>query len=126
MTNSERAERDKLWAAVKRDYFAAVETVAGVRSDRDDRRWNRLLANWRALCSLDTDRAATLAHGFHEVYMLFDIDLRGPAVDESEQLTEVHDALRAMPNADEEPFRTMYALGEEALQRHIDEDQPLL
>jgi hypothetical protein len=126
MTNSERVERDKLWAAVKRDYFAAVETVAGVRSDQDHRRWNRLLTNWRALCSLDTDRAAALAHGFHEVSMLFDADVRGPAADQSEEIVEVHDALRAMPNADEEPFRKMYALGEEALQRHIDEDQPLL
>jgi hypothetical protein len=126
MTNSERAERDKLWAAVKRDYFAAVETVAGIRRDQDQRRWNRLLTNWRALCSLDTDRAATLAHGFHEVSTLFGADVRGPSADQPEQIIEVHDALRAMPNPDEEPFRKMYALGEEALQRHIDEDRPLL
>jgi hypothetical protein len=52
--------------------------------------------------------------------------VRGPAAEQSEQIIEVHDALRAMPNPDEEPFRKMYALGEEALQRHIDEDQPLL
>ena len=126
MTNSERAESDKLWAAVKRDYFAAVETVAGIRSDQDHRRWNRLLTNWRALRSLDTDRAAALAHGFREVSMLFDADVRGPATDQSEEIIEVRDAVRAMPNSDEEPFRQMYALGEEALQRHIDEDQPLL
>ena len=126
MTNSQRAEVDRLWAAVKRDYFAAIETVAGVRNAEDHRRWNRLLTSWRALCSVDKDRATSLAHGFHEVSMLFDADVRGPADDQSEQSTEVHDALRALPNADDERFRPMYALGEEALQRRIDEDQRLL
>ena len=124
MTNSERrSEVDRLWTAVKRDYFAAVETFAGIRGDQDDRRWNRLRANWRALCSLDTDRAALLAHGLHEVTMLFEADARGPADGHLEQLDEVHDVVRALsPEAEVETFRTMYSLGEEALQRRIDED----
>ena len=124
MTNSERrSEVDKLWTAVKRDYFVAVETFAGIRGDQGDRRWNRLLANWRALCSLDSDRAALLAHGLREVSMLFDADVRGPADGHLEQIDEVHDVVRALhPDADAETFGTMYSLGEEALQRRIDED----
>jgi hypothetical protein len=130
MTNSERrSEVDKLWTAVKRDYFVAVETFVGIRSDQGDRRWNRLLANWRALCSLDADRAALLARGLHEVSMLFGAEVRGPAdghlehTDEVEQTEEVHDVVRAFtPGADAETFGTIYALGEEALQRRLDED----
>ena len=124
MTNSpRRSEVDKLWTAVKRDYFSAVETFSGIRSDQGDRRWNRLLANWRALCSLDADRAAALAHGLREVSLLFDADVRGPADSHLEQLEEVHDIVRVMmPDADAETFGTTYALGEEALQRRIEED----
>ncbi|TML17054.1 MAG: hypothetical protein E6G39_04835 [Actinobacteria bacterium] len=124
MTNSERrSEVDKLWAAVKRDYFGAIETFTGIRGDQGDRRWNRLLANWRALCELDIDRASLLARGLREVSMLFDAHLRGPADGHLDQLDEVHDVVRALnPDPDLETFGSTYALGEEALQRRLDED----
>ena len=124
MTNTERrTEVDKLWTAVKRDYFFAVETFSGIRGDQGDRRWNRLLANWRALCALDTDRAAVLANGLREISMLFDADIRGPADGHIEPIDEIHEVVRVMsPDADAETFATMYALGEEALQRRLDED----
>ena len=124
MTNSEhRNEADKLWTAVKRDYFIAVETFAGIRGDQDERRWNRLLANWRALCSLDADRAALLARGLQEVSTLFDADVRGPADGHIQQTLEVHEVVRALgPDVDPETRRTLQSLGEEAMQRRIDED----
>jgi len=48
---------DKVWSAVKRDYFAAVEARAGFRVDLNDKRWRRLLNSWRMLCAVDHDAA---------------------------------------------------------------------
>ncbi len=126
MTDSERRrEADKLWAAVKRDYFVAVETVAGMRRDEGDARWARLLRNWRALCSLDIDVARQLVHGLREVSLVFDADHRGPADGHLQQLDEMlgtGDGGRAANDAEVETIREVHQLAEDALQRRIDED----
>jgi hypothetical protein len=122
MTNSERGiEVDRLWAAIKRDYFVAVENFAGLRRDEGDRRWKRLVKNWRALCSVDTDLAARLARGLHEVSVVFDANHRGPADGHLQQLDDTLDRA-ADHDAEVEHSRKVYELGEEALQRRIDED----
>ena len=126
MTNSERrSEVDRLWAAVKRDYFIAVETLAGIRPDEGDRRWARLLTNWRALCAVDVDVAAQLVHGLREVSTVFDADHRGPAdrhLQELDEMLGARDTARAANGAEEETFGKAYEPGEAALQRRIDED----
>ncbi|MEO5842932.1 MAG: hypothetical protein ABIQ73_26475 [Acidimicrobiales bacterium] len=118
---------EKLWTAVKRDYFVAVETFAGIRGEDGDIRWNRLVKNWRALCAVDTDRAARLAHGLREVTSVFDASHRGPADGHLQELSEIHDIVRAsIPEVDSETVGNLYAMGEEAMQRRIDENQQLV
>jgi hypothetical protein len=126
MTDPERrSEADKLWVAVKRDYFVAVETIAGIRRDEGDARWTRLLKNWRALCALDIAVATQLVHGLREVSIVFDADHRGPADSHLQQLDEMlgtADSGRAANDAEVETIGKVYELAEGALQRRIDED----
>lgn len=126
MTKSQHgSEADKLWVAIKRDYFVAVETVAGVRPDEGAIRWTRLLKNWRALCAVDLAVAAQLAHGLREVSLVFDADYRGPADRHLQQLDEMFetpDRGRAAINVEDGAISTMHELAEGALQRRIDED----
>ena len=118
------SEVDKLMAAIKRDYFAAAETIAGIRIDEGDRRWKRLLKNWRALCSVDIDVATQLSHGLREVSTVFDADHRGPADSHLHQpeIQATADIDRAANDAEVDTFAKDYDLAEAALQRRIDED----
>ncbi|MEO5839460.1 MAG: hypothetical protein ABIQ73_02790 [Acidimicrobiales bacterium] len=128
MTDSHRRnEADKLWTAVKRDYFVAVETVAGTRPPAEgDVRWTRLLKNWRALCSMDIDLARQLNHGLREVSLVFDADQRGPAdghlMQQLNQIPETPDSGSAASDPEFETAAKLHDLAEGALQRRIDED----
>ena len=110
---------DKVWSAVKRDYFAAVEARAGFRVDLNDKRWRRLLNSWRMLCAVDHDAAMRLAGGLQEVASAFEHsgDRRREARPlQVDQFLEQHG-----PDECDEETIGILTLGGAALQRRISE-----
>jgi hypothetical protein len=63
------SEVTRLWQAVKRDYFIAVEGSVGLPFDEVRR--NRLLRNWEHLCKRAPNVATRLARGLHEIDLVF-------------------------------------------------------
>ena len=119
------AEVNRLWRAVKRDYFAVVLEMAGF-TELDDRRYQRLNSNWDALCALDINVAASLYHGIEKVHMSFSRhnSPNSPANHRMRVMTAVLGVVdrgrAANPDVEVETVGELYALGEEALQRDVE------
>jgi hypothetical protein len=110
---------DKVWSAVKRDYFAAVEARAGFRVDLNDKRWRRLLNSWRMLCAVDHDAAMRLAGGLQEVASAFehvDDRRREPRPLQVNEFLMHHE-----PDDSDDDTSSVLTLGGAALQRRISE-----
>jgi hypothetical protein len=121
------AEADRLWQAIKRDYFREVEVFAGAR-EVDAGREKRFLKNWDALCTLDLDIASTVWHGLKEVEVMFGRmgEPNSPADHNLRQLGEFVEVLskgrEANPDAVVKTAGELYALGEEAIRREVEND----
>ena len=131
MDQAHWTEVERLWSAVKRDYFSVAEVFAGsdrLPEDEKDRRLRRLERNWNELCDLDLDVASGLHHGVNEVSMLlagYDRPDGGPATRHDQRLKEALGVSKlgrdANPGADADTLGELYELGEEELRRAADE-----
>lgn len=122
------AEVNRLWRAVKRDFFVAVERVGGLNTtDPRHTRLKRLQRNWEALCELDVDIAASLYHGLNELAMSFARhgQVNSPMDRHSQQLDELVGIIKigreANPDAVVTTAGELYKLGEEAIRREIED-----
>jgi hypothetical protein len=123
-------EVNRLWGAIKRDYLAAVEIMAGFRplDDAAQARSKRIRRNWDGLCDLDIDVAARLHHGFEQMWM--GLSRRGnpndPVEHHMRQLKEVVGIATigrdANPDTDVGTLGELIQMGEDAIRKQIDDD----
>ncbi len=109
----------KVWAAVKRDYFATVEARAGLRVDASDKRSIRLLNAWRMLHAVDHETAARLTAALREMTTAFeeaDDRRHAPRPQQLDQFLGQHEREVA-----EEETGAVLTLGGPTLQRRIND-----
>ena len=119
MPSQQPQDVHKVWAAVKRDYFAAVEARAGLRVDTSDKRSTRLLNAWRMLHAVDHDAAVRLAAALQQVATAFeeaDDRRRDPRPQQLPQFLAQHER-----EVTEEETGAVLTLGGAALQRRIND-----
>ena len=119
MPSGHQQDAEKVWAAVKRDYFAAVETSAGLRVELNDKRRVRLLNSWRMLCAVDPDVAQRLAAGLDEVALA--LRDAGDRRHEPRPLQVSKFLTQHEEDDDDEELGGVLTLGGAALQRRISE-----
>jgi len=125
MDNERADEIERLWRAVKRDYFGVVVDVAGLRTF-DQRRFERLRRNWIDLCKLDGDLAAHLAHGFEEVDEIIQRPggVEAPFDRNTRTMAELVGVARigrhANPDADVQTLGELVQLGEEVIAQELE------
>jgi hypothetical protein len=119
-------EVERLWRAVKRDTFRAVEWIASVPGD--PKAIERLQRNWTKLCELDLEVATALWHGIDQigVSMARRGEQASPAAQRQRNLAEIvglSEAGRAAkPDAEVSTVGELMKLGEDAIQAEIDRE----
>ena len=121
-----RREVERLWRAVRRDYFSSLEIVAGIAAFEPDR-LRRFERNWEKLCHLDINTAACLTHGFAEMNEMIQQKADGPnGPDErlSQWMSEMKGVAEigraANPDADVHTLGEIIELGEAAIEAEVE------